>query len=121
MVGMWSMIHEIDQTKTTWAIKARATRVYREPAHNGFPPSLEVIFHDEEDEDEFTLWRREFSGTEKVGSSQNCNSTSPLLNKEKRIAVEIDGERLKRDLFGEFSSTMPVKRMKGVKIEEPKP
>ncbi|CAH9086632.1 unnamed protein product [Cuscuta epithymum] len=45
---MWSMIREIDQTKTTWAIKARAARVYREPAHDGFPPSLEVIFHNAE-------------------------------------------------------------------------
>ncbi|CAH9050526.1 unnamed protein product [Cuscuta europaea] len=48
MVGLWSMIQEIDQSRTTWAIKARATRVYREPAHDGFPPSLEIIFHDEE-------------------------------------------------------------------------
>ncbi|CAH9087513.1 unnamed protein product [Cuscuta epithymum] len=48
MVGMWSMIRQIDQSKTTWDIKACATRVYREPAHDGFPESMEVIFHDEE-------------------------------------------------------------------------
>ncbi|CAH9100544.1 unnamed protein product [Cuscuta epithymum] len=48
MVGMWSLFREIDQSKTTWAIKARAIRVYREPAHDCFPESLEVVFHDEE-------------------------------------------------------------------------
>ncbi|CAH9110022.1 unnamed protein product [Cuscuta europaea] len=48
MVGMWSLFREIDQSKTTWAFKARAIRVYREPAHDCFPESLEVVFHDEE-------------------------------------------------------------------------
>ncbi|CAH9072007.1 unnamed protein product [Cuscuta europaea] len=48
MVGMWSLFREIDQSRTTWAIKARAIRVYREPAHDCFPESLEVVFHDEE-------------------------------------------------------------------------
>ncbi|CAH9119160.1 unnamed protein product [Cuscuta epithymum] len=48
MVGMWSLFREIDQTKTTWAVKARAIRVYREPAHDCFPESMEVVFHDEE-------------------------------------------------------------------------
>ncbi|CAH9101096.1 unnamed protein product [Cuscuta europaea] len=48
MVGMWSLFLEIDQSKTTWAFKARASRVYREPAHDCFPESLEIVFHDEE-------------------------------------------------------------------------
>ncbi|CAH9116332.1 unnamed protein product [Cuscuta europaea] len=48
MVGMWSLFREIDQSKTTWAFKARAIHVYREPAHDCFPESLEIVFHDEE-------------------------------------------------------------------------
>ncbi|CAH9068981.1 unnamed protein product [Cuscuta epithymum] len=75
-----------------------------------------------EDEDEFTLLKKEFCGTDNVCSSQYDSSASPpLLNKQQKMALKIDGERLKKNLFGESSTTVPMKKMKGVKIEEPKP
>ncbi|CAH9094102.1 unnamed protein product [Cuscuta epithymum] len=78
-----------------------------------------------EDEDEFSLLRREFAGGERVASTEQVNSSSPLLDKEKRSALEVDTEKIKRNLFGESSSTepakkIPAKKMKGIKIEEPK-
>ncbi|CAH9127954.1 unnamed protein product [Cuscuta epithymum] len=75
---------------------------------------------EEEEEDVFTELEKEFSTNEHVGSSQPVSSNSPLLDKDKRIALEIDVEKVKRDLLGEFSGTTPMKRMKGIKIEEPK-
>ncbi|CAH9093254.1 unnamed protein product [Cuscuta epithymum] len=48
MVGMWSLISEFHQSKTTWAFKARAVRVYTVPAHGIYGESLQCIFHDAE-------------------------------------------------------------------------
>ncbi|CAH9096034.1 unnamed protein product [Cuscuta epithymum] len=74
-----------------------------------------------EEEDEFDLLKREFCSSEQVGSSEAVISSSPMLSKDKGIALEVNGEKVKRDLFGEFSATMPLKKNKGIKIEEPKP
>ncbi|CAH9089779.1 unnamed protein product [Cuscuta europaea] len=48
MVGMWSLVSEFHQGKTTWAFKARAVRVYEIPAYGIHGEYLQCIFHDSE-------------------------------------------------------------------------
>ncbi|CAH9115759.1 unnamed protein product, partial [Cuscuta epithymum] len=75
-------------------------------------PKVLALYSDKitalEEEDEFSRLAKEFSGTEKAGSSQ-ISVSSPLLTKEKRQALDVDNERLKRDLFGEFSGSSSSK------------
>ncbi|CAH9087515.1 unnamed protein product [Cuscuta epithymum] len=78
-----------------------------------------------EEDDEFSALKTEFAGGERVVSSEQVNSSSPLLDKAKRDALEIDTDKINRNLFGESSSNvpaknMPTKKMKGIKIEGPK-
>ncbi|CAH9114902.1 unnamed protein product [Cuscuta europaea] len=47
-MGLWSLINEFHQSKTTWAFKARAVRVYTVPAHGTYGESLQCIFYDAE-------------------------------------------------------------------------
>ncbi|CAH9103968.1 unnamed protein product [Cuscuta epithymum] len=48
MAGMWSLINDFDQSKTSWTFKARAVRVYEIPAYGIHGESLQCIFHDRE-------------------------------------------------------------------------
>ncbi|CAH9104004.1 unnamed protein product [Cuscuta epithymum] len=47
-LGMWSLIKDIDHTKTTWAIRARVVRAYEVPPHSKGGESLEMVLHDTE-------------------------------------------------------------------------
>ncbi|CAH9115482.1 unnamed protein product [Cuscuta epithymum] len=46
--GMWSLISEIDHTKTTWALQVRVVRIYEVAAHARGGNTLEMVLHDEE-------------------------------------------------------------------------
>ncbi|CAH9082091.1 unnamed protein product [Cuscuta epithymum] len=46
--GMWSMIKDIDHTKTTWALKVRIVRAYEVPPHSKGGETLEMVLHDAE-------------------------------------------------------------------------
>ncbi|CAH9094988.1 unnamed protein product [Cuscuta europaea] len=70
-----------------------------------------------EEEDEFSRLASQYSGTEKAGSSQ-ATVSSPLMTKEKRQVMDVDVERVKRDLFGDHSVSTSSKKLKAVKIEK---
>ncbi|CAH9069080.1 unnamed protein product [Cuscuta europaea] len=46
--GMWSMIKDIDHTKSTWALKVRVVRAYEVPPHSKGGETLEMVLHDAE-------------------------------------------------------------------------
>ncbi|CAH9136110.1 unnamed protein product, partial [Cuscuta epithymum] len=48
MTGMWSLIKDIDHTKTTWALKVRVVRAYEVPPHSKGGETLEMVLHDAE-------------------------------------------------------------------------
>ncbi|CAH9079893.1 unnamed protein product [Cuscuta europaea] len=71
-----------------------------------------------EDEDDFTLLKKEFSVSEKV-TLLDEEETSPLLIKEQRIALKVDNDGIKRKLFVEPTPfVQPVKRLRKVKVEK---
>ncbi|CAH9103543.1 unnamed protein product [Cuscuta europaea] len=43
---MWSLIKDIDQTKTTWALRVRVVRFYEVPPHSRGGETLEMVLHD---------------------------------------------------------------------------
>ncbi|CAH9088955.1 unnamed protein product [Cuscuta epithymum] len=45
---MWSLISEIDHTKTSWALRVRGVRVHKVSAHARGGNTLEMVLHDEE-------------------------------------------------------------------------
>ncbi|CAH9110905.1 unnamed protein product, partial [Cuscuta europaea] len=45
---MWSMIKDIDHTKSTWALKVRIVRAYEVPRHSKEGETLEMVLHDAE-------------------------------------------------------------------------
>ncbi|CAH9084839.1 unnamed protein product [Cuscuta epithymum] len=70
-----------------------------------------------EEEDEFTRLAKEFSGSGTGVQSSQQSVSSPLLTKEKRGDLKVDTEKLKRDLFGDSSTSTSGKKLKGVKKE----
>ncbi|CAH9092892.1 unnamed protein product [Cuscuta epithymum] len=45
---MWSLIKDVDHTKTTWALRVRVVRAYEVPPHSKGGVTLELVLHDEQ-------------------------------------------------------------------------
>ncbi|CAH9104034.1 unnamed protein product [Cuscuta epithymum] len=72
----------------------------------------------DEEEDDFTLLKKEFSVDEEV-FTVNEEEKSPLLTKKEREAVVVNLDGIKRKLFAEPSPVQPARRLRTVKVEKP--